>query len=125
MKRLPIYREFFYMKHLLLELVEKAVKKNDWEYSIDYDFYETYQDFSQDLTKVCNTKKSDQYVGVNNLDECVISFREKQSQEDMGYILWSNWNSGTERVADYSINLDNELKLSQVLEAWDTETSVL
>jgi len=113
------------MKHLLLELVEKAVKKNDWEYSIDYDFYETYQDFSQDLTKVCNTKKSDQYVGVNNLDECVISFREKQSQEDMGYILWSNWNSGTERVADYSVNLDNELKLSQVLEAWDTEKSLI
>ena len=113
------------MKHLLLELVEKAVKKNDWEYSIDYDFYETYQDFSQDLTKVCNTKKSDQYVGVNNLDEAVIRFRERESKQRKGYILWSNWNSGTERVADYSVNLDNELKLSEVLEAWDTKNSLI
>ena len=142
------------MKGLLTTIVEKAIKKG-YYYAIDceqgYEFTDEgfYQHPTQDLTLLCNQKPKDEYVGVDNLDECHIFFFTKEQADRLnnavgkvsfdheiweseeeeengryydGWILWSNWNEGVERVGDYTCNLDELIDLSKTMNKWEEKT---
>jgi len=105
-----------------------------------------YQHPTQDMTVLCNQKPEDKYVGVHNLDECHIFLFTREQAERLnnavgkvnfdheiweseeeeengsyydGWILWSNWNDGVERVGDYTCNLDELIDLSKTMNKWE------
>ena len=105
-----------------------------------------YQHPTQDLNLLCNQKPEDQYIGLDNLDEGYIFFFTKEQAERLnnavgkvdydheiweseeeeengsyyeGWILWSNWNEGVERVGDYTCNLDKLIGLSKITDEWE------
>lgn len=105
-----------------------------------------YQHPTQDLNLLCNQKPEDQYIGLDNLDEGYIFFFTKEQAERLnnavgkvdydheiweseeeeengsyseGWILWSNWNEGVERVGDYTTNLDDLIGLSKITDEWE------
>lgn len=130
------------IKPLVLEIVEEAVKK-DLFFAIDclqgYTFADDYfyQHPTQDLSLLCNQKPEDQYVGTDNLDDCYIFFFNRKEAERLnrdvkngedegdydyaGWLHWTNWNDGTERVVDYTVNLDKLINLREVTDNWENK----
>jgi hypothetical protein len=106
------------MKPLIKTIVEKAIK-NGGSYSIDYVHGDEYQKKTTDISLLCNQKDGDQYVGVNNLDECYIYIYDKNNDDSVGYIHWIAWNDGTDRISDYSLSLDAIIK--SVSKKWQSE----
>ena len=105
-----------------------------------------YQHPTQNLNLLCNQKPEDQYIGMDNLDEGHIFFFTKEQADRLnnavgkvdfdheiweseeeeengsyyeGWILWSNWNEGVERVGDYTCNLDDLIGLSKITDKWE------
>jgi len=141
------------MKGLLQTIVGEAVKKG-YYYAIDcdsgYGFTDKhfFQHPTQDMSLLCNQKPEDEYIGVDNLDECHIFFFTKEQAERLnnavgkvssdreiweseeeeekgryfdGWILWSNWNDGVERVCDYTCKLDELIGLSKISDKWEAK----
>ena len=113
-----------------------------YEFTSEYFF----QHPTQDLDLLCNQKPEDEYVGLDNLDEGDIFFFTKEQADRLnnavgkvdfdheiweseaeeengsyyeGWILWSNWNEGVERVGDYTCNLDDLIGLSKITDKWE------
>jgi len=95
---------------------------------------------------LCNQKPDDQYIGMDNLDEGHIFFFTKEQADRLnnavgkvkfdheiwkseeeedngdyyeGWIMWSNWNDGVERVCDYTTNLDDLIGLRETTDKWE------
>ena len=106
------------MKPLITTIVEKATKKGGY-YSIECEG-EEYQELTNDMSLLCNQKATDEYVGISNLDESVISIYDAD-KEYRGFIYWIAYNDGIDRLSDYSTSLESFIKIDKVSEKWEDE----
>ena len=125
------------MKPLLVEILESILRTDEkLAYAITCDGEELVN-LTRDTSLACNQKESDEYVGVNAVDEARIEIYRKEeklggidiapdlifnlSEEDeyIGFIYWTNFNNGVERVSDYSVVLDEKYGLSKTLDDWE------
>tara|TARA_R100001510_G_C7574880_1_gene149988 strand:+ start:240 stop:578 length:339 start_codon:yes stop_codon:yes gene_type:complete len=111
------------LKPLAQTIVQKIIDKDGF-YSIDAVEGEEYQEMTNDISLVCNQKDGDEYVGVNNLDWCIINFYDSK-KKFKGWIEWIEDNNRDERVSDYSMNLEEYIDLNKVIDEWSKEYSRL
>ena len=128
------------MKPLLVEIL-KSILKTDFSrtsgklaYLIECDGEELVS-LTRDTSLACNQKEGDEYVGVNAVDEARIEIWEQgiKSQitghqyedEYIGFIYWTNFNNGIERVVDYSVALDEKYGLNKTLDNWEKRYELL
>ena len=131
------------MKPLLVEILKSILRTDEkLAYAITCDGEELVN-LTRDTSLACNQKESDEYVGVNAVDEARIEIYRKEeklggidiapdlifnlSEEDeyIGFIYWTNFNNGVERVSDYSVVLDEKYGLSKTLDNWEKKYEVL
>ena len=131
------------MKPLLVEILESILRTDEkLAYAITCDGEELVN-LTRDTSLACNQKESDEYVGVNAVDEARIEIYRKEeklggidiapdlifnlSEEDeyIGFIYWTNFNNGVERVSDYSVGLDEKYGLSKTLDNWEKKYELL
>lgn len=116
------------MKPLLVEMLESILSTDEnLAYCISCDEAEIVS-LTRDTSLACNQKEGDKYVGVNAVDEARIEIWEQgiKSQitghqyEDkyIGFIYWTNYNDGIEKVVDYSVVLDELYGLNKTYENW-------
>jgi hypothetical protein len=125
------------MKPLLVEILESILSTDEkLAYVITCDEEELVS-LTRDTSLACDQKESDEYVGMSNLDEGRIEIWRKEeklggidispellfnlSEEDeyIGFIYWTNFNDGIERVVDYSVALDEKYGLNKTLNDWE------
>ena len=118
------------MKPLLVEILESILRTDGkLAYVITCDEEELVS-LTRDISLACNQKEGDEYEGVNSVDEArieIYSLGETQKMPDLedcyvegdhqyiGFIYWTNFNDGVERVGDYSLVFDPMYKLSTTL----------
>ena len=132
------------MKHYLEEILE-LLKNKGYHY-----FIEDYGYICQDITndpKLCHATKDNIYQGVNAVDDCTIHILKhdknltkensnayqnekgdwiiQKGYEHIGFIRWTNWNDGIERVIDYAIDLDNIIDFGNFAEDWQNRLESL
>ena len=131
------------MKPLLVEILESILRTDGkLAYVITCDEEELVS-LTRDTSLACDQKESDEYVGMSNLDEGRIEIWRKEeklggidispellfnlSEEDeyIGFIYWTNFNDGAERVGDYSLVFDPMYKLSTTLNDWEKRYELL
>ena len=131
------------MKPLLVEILKSILRTDEkLAYAITCDGEELVN-LTRDTCLACNQKESDEYVGVNAVDEARIEIYRKEeklggidiapdlifnlSEEDeyIGFIYWTNFNNGVERVSDYSVVLDEKYGLSKTLDNWEKKYELL
>ena len=131
------------MKPLLVEILKSILRTDEkLAYAITCDGEELVNS-TRDTSLACNQKESDEYVGVNAVDEARIEIYRKEeklgridiapdlifnlSEEDeyIGFIYWTNFNNGVERVSDYSVVLDEKYGLSKTLDNWEKKYELL
>ena len=131
------------MKPLLVEILESILRTDEkLAYAITCDGEELVN-LTRDTSLACNQKESDEYVGVNAVDEARIEIYRKEeklggidiapdlifnlSEEDeyIGFIYWTNFNNGVERVSDYSVVLDEKYGLSKTRDDWEKKYEFL
>ena len=131
------------MKPLLVEILESILRTDEkLAYAITCDGEELVN-LTRDTSLACNQKESDEYVGVNAVDEARIEIYRKEeklggidiapdlifnlSEEDeyIGFIYWTNFNNGVERVSDYSVVLDEKYGLDKTLDDWEKKYELL
>jgi hypothetical protein len=131
------------MKPLLVEILESILRTDEkLAYCISCDEEELVS-LTRDTSLACDQKEGDEYVGMSNLDEGRIEIWRKEeklggidispellfnlSEEDeyIGFIYWTNFNEGTERVVDYSVALDEKYGLNKTLNDWEKKYELL
>tara|TARA_R100000426_G_C4758134_1_gene86023 strand:- start:67 stop:423 length:357 start_codon:yes stop_codon:yes gene_type:complete len=118
------------MKPLLVEILDSILRTNGkLAYVINCDG-EDLVSFTRDTSLACNQKEGDEYVGVNAVDEAKIeiwTWKEFESRyEDyIGFIYWTNFNDGIERVVDYNVSLDEKYGLDKTLDDWEKKYELL
>ena len=131
------------MKPLLVEILESILSTDEkLAYAITCD-EEELVNLTRDTSLACDQKESDEYVGMSNLDEGRIEIWRKEeklggidispellfnlSEEDeyIGFIYWTNFNDGVERVCDYSVALDEKYGLNKTLNDWEKKYELL
>ena len=122
------------MKPLLVEILESILRTDGkLAYSISCDEDEI-QSLTRDTSLACNQKEGDEYVGMSNLDEgrieiyrmgYRISDHIQEEEEYIGFIYWTNFNDGIERVVDYSCVLDDEYGLNKITDKWEKKYEFL
>ena len=131
------------MKPLLVEILESILSTDEkLAYVITCDEEELVS-LTRDTSLACDQKESDEYVGMSNLDEGRIEIWRKEeklggidispellfnlSEEDeyIGFIYWTNFNDGIERVVDYSVALDEKYGLNKTLNDWEKRYELL
>jgi hypothetical protein len=131
------------MKPLLVEILESILRTDEkLAYAITCD-EEELVNLTRDTSLACNQKESDEYVGVNAVDEARIEIYRKEeklggidiapdlifnlSEEDdyIGFIYWTNFNNGVERIVDYSVVLDEKYGLQKTYEDWEKKYELL
>jgi|TARA_X000001316_G_C911669_1_gene26846 hypothetical protein len=131
------------MKPLLVEILESILRTDGkLAYVITCDEEELVS-LTRDTSLACDQKESDEYVGMSNLDEGRIEIWRKEeklggidispellfnlSEEDeyIGFIYWTNFNDGIERVVDYSVALDEKYGLNKTLNDWEKKYELL
>ena len=128
------------MKPLLVEILESILSTDEkLAYVITCDEEELVS-LTRDTSLACNQKEGDEYVGVNAVDEArieIYSLGETQKMPDLedcyvegdhqyiGFIYWTNFNDGVERVGDYSLVFDPMYKLSTTLDNWEKKYELL
>ena len=131
------------MKPLLVEILESILRTDGkLAYAITCD-EEELVNLTRDTSLACDQKESDEYVGMSNLDEGRIEIWRKEeklggidispellfnlSEEDeyIGFIYWTNFNDGIERVVDYSVALDEKYGLNKTLNDWEKKYELL
>ena len=123
------------MKPLLVEILESILRTDGkLAYTIECD-EEVLVYLTRDTSLACNQKEGDEYEGVNAVDEARIEIWEQgiKSQitghqyedEYIGFIYWTNFNNGIERVVDYSVVLDEKYGLKKTYENWEKKYELL
>ena len=123
------------MKPLLVEILESILRTDrKLAYVITCDEEELVS-LTRDTSLACNQKEGDEYEGVNAVDEARIEIWEQgiKSQitghqyedEYIGFIYWTNFNDGVERVSDYSVVLDEKYGLDKILDDWEKKYELL
>jgi len=128
------------MKPLLVEILESILSTDEkLAYVITCDEEELVS-LTRDTSLACNQKEGDEYEGVNAVDEArieIYSLGETQKMPDLedcyvegdhqyiGFIYWTNFNDGVERVGDYSLVFDPMYKLSTTLDNWEKKYELL
>ena len=131
------------MKPLLVEILESILRTDGkLAYVITCDEEELVS-LTRDTSLACNQKEGDEYVGVNAVDEARIEIYRKEeklggidiapdlifnlSEEDdyIGFIYWTNFNDGVERIVDYSVVLDEKYGLQKTYEGWEKKYELL
>ena len=123
------------MKPLLVEILESILRTDGkLAYAIECDG-EKLVSLTRDTSLACNQKEGDKYEGVNAVDEARIEIWEQgiKSQitghqyedEYIGFIYWTNFNNGIERVVDYSVVLDEKYGLKKTYENWEKKYELL
>ena len=131
------------MKPLLVEILESILRTDGkLSYTIECD-EEVLVHPTRDTSLACNQKEGDEYVGVNAVDEARIEIYRKEeklggidiapdlifslSEENkyLGFIYWTNFNDGVERVVDYSCVLDDEYGLNKITDKWEKKYEFL
>jgi len=131
------------MKPLLVEILESILRTDGkLAYVITCD-EEELVNLTRDTSLACNQKEGDEYVGVNAVDEARIEIYRKEeklggidiapdlifnlSEEDdyIGFIYWTNFNNGVERIVDYSVALDEKYGLQKTYEDWEKKYELL
>ena len=123
------------MKPLLVEILESILRTDGkLAYVITCDEEELVS-LTRDTSLACNQKEGDEYEGVNAVDEARIEIWEQgiKSQitghqyedEYIGFIYWTNFNDGVERVCDYSVALDEKYGLNKTLNDWEKRYELL
>jgi len=131
------------MKPLLVEILESILRTDGkLAYVITCDEEELVS-LTRDTSLACNQKEGDEYVGVNAVDEARIEIYRKEeklggidiapdlifnlSEEDdyIGFIYWTNFNDGVERIVDYSVVLDEKYGLQKTYEDWEKKYELL
>jgi len=131
------------MKPLLVEILESILSTDGkLAYVITCDEEELVS-LTRDTSLACNQKEGDEYVGVNAVDEARIEIYRKEeklggidiapdlifnlSEEDdyIGFIYWTNFNDGVERIVDYSVVLDEKYGLQKTYEDWEKKYELL
>ena len=122
------------MKPLLVEVLDHILstdKKLAYRIS-GYD--EEVVGLTRNTSLACDQKDGDEYVGMSNLDEGRVEiFKVKSVQrlnynsdirdedEYIGFIYWTNFNDGVERIVDNSCKLDDEYGLNQITKKWEED----
>ena len=131
------------MKPLLVEILESILRTDGkLAYVITCDEEELVS-LTRDTSLACNQKEGDEYVGVNAVDEARIEIYRKEeklggidispellfnlSEEDdyIGFIYWTNFNDGVERIVDYSVALDEKYDLQKIYKDWEKKYELL
>jgi len=107
-----------YIRFLLGEILKN---KNYYYTVVCYD--DTAVELTRDLSECANQKAGDKYKGVNAYDECQIyihdassylkgekTFEDIKMDNAVGALFWTNWNEGIEKLYDYSLNLEKQVK---------------
>jgi hypothetical protein len=133
------------MKHELIKsIVNEAIKKGLY-YAIDcgegYSFTDDgfYQHPTQDIKLLCNQKKGDKYIGLDNLDDAWIFFFDKDNADLInnnintddiypqfeGWIRWIHQGdtSQSEYISDYTTNLQDLIGIGTIIDKWDDNHS--
>ncbi len=114
------------MKPLLVEILESILRTDEkLAYVITCDEEELVS-LTRDTSLACNQKEGDEYEGVDAVDEARIEIYRKSEEDDyIGFIYWTNFNEGTERVVDYSVSLDEKYGLNKILNDWEKKYELL
>jgi len=128
------------MKPLLVEILESILRTDGkLAYVITCDEEELVS-LTRDTSLACNQKEGDEYEGVDAVDEArieIYSLGETQKMPDLedcyvegdhqyiGFIYWTNFNDGAERVSDYSVSLDEKYGLNKILNDWEKRYELL
>tara|TARA_R100001129_G_scaffold66589_1_gene45478 strand:- start:180 stop:563 length:384 start_codon:yes stop_codon:yes gene_type:complete len=127
------------MKPLLVEMLDSILRTDgNLAYCISIDGEELVS-LTRDTSLVCDQKESDEYVGMSNPDEGRIeiyrmgyeisgTIGEHHIQEEddyIGFIYWTNFNDGVERIVDYSVVLDEKYGLNKTLNDWEKRYELL
>ena len=128
------------MKPLLVEMLDSILSTDEnLAYCISID-EEDLVSLTRDTSLACNQKEGDKYVGVNAVDEArieIYSLGETQKMPDLedcyvegdhqyiGFIYWTNYNDGIERVVDYSVVLDEKYGLYKTYRNWEKKYELL
>jgi len=125
------------MKHLLIEILDNILEQDEELHYLIQCEQEVLIELTRDTSKACNTKEGDQYEGVNAVDSALIEVykidKTKPDQitplyedytyngdaEYVGSISWSNWDSGAERIEDYSCILEDKYRLHEITAKWE------
>ena len=122
------------MKPLLVEILESILRTDGkLAYCISIDGEELVS-LTRDTSLACNQKEGDKYVGVNAVDEARIEIYRmgyrisdhiQEEEEYIGFIYWTNYNDGIEKVVDYSCVLDDEYGLNKITDKWEKKYEFL
>ena len=127
------------MKPLLVEILESILRTDGkLAYVITCDEEELVS-LTRDTSLACNQKEGDEYEGVNAVDEARIEIYKMgyeisgtigehhiQEEDDyIGFIYWTNFNDGVERIVDYSVALDEKYDLKKIYEDWEKKYELL
>ena len=128
------------MKPLLVEILESILRTDGkLAYVITCDEEELVS-LTRDTSLACNQKEGDEYEGVDAVDEArieIYSLGETQKMPDLedcyvegdhqyiGFIYWTNFNDGVERIVDYSVALDEKYDLQKIYEDWEKKYELL
>ena len=113
------------MKPLLVEILESILRTDGkLAYTIECD-EEVLVHPTRDTSLACNQKEDDKSEGVDAVDEARIEIWENQNDEYIGFIYWTNFNDGVERVSDYSVVLDEKYGLDKTLNDWEKKYELL
>tara|TARA_B100001093_G_C26765339_1_gene987622 strand:- start:1010 stop:1435 length:426 start_codon:yes stop_codon:yes gene_type:complete len=138
------------IKPYVYRLLEAILKSNkNYCYMIEIEGHVEVKP-TKDLTKCCNLKLDDKYIGVNNLDFSDIHILEidKDSTEEqwneyyseehddyvkqeylvhVGALRWTECNTGTEKLYDYLDRQDNVLSkiIDKVSKEFEEEIEIL
>jgi len=118
------------MKHLLVEILDHILGfDKDLAYEITCDG-EDLVALTRDTSLACNQKDGDKYEGIDAVDEGrieifkILETKENPAESDhayVGFIYWTNFNDGVERVSDYSCRLDDRYGLNRITNKWEKD----
>lgn len=138
------------IKPYIYRLLEAILKSNkNYRYMIEIEGHVEVKP-TKDLTKCCNLKPNDEYVGVNGLDFSDIHILEYDKDTDesqwneyyseehddwvkqkhlvhIGALRWTEYNTGTEKLYDYLDRQDNVLSkiIDKVSKKFEEELDIL
>ena len=126
------------IKPYIYRLLEAILESNkNYRYMIEIEGQVEVKP-TRDLTKCCNQKAGDIYIGVNNLDYSDIHILEYDKDTDesqwneyyseehddyvkqkhlvhIGALRWTEWNTGTEKLYDY-LDRNPAQELSKIID---------
>jgi len=108
------------MKSLIETILQTAVDKG-YEYALIEPMDRTTELKRTNDVSLGFANAKNKYQGIHNYDEIIIEFWHKE--ENIGNILWCNFNDDAEQVSDYHCSLDDKdnLGLDTIIEQWEKD----